>query len=47
MASERDVSDFWGHGNTLERILGELKKAGLSLDSLTVQDLAPADLPDT
>lgn len=43
MASEQDVSDFWGHGNTLERILGALKKAGLSLDSLTVQDLAPVD----
>jgi len=43
MASERDVSDFWGHGNTLERILEALKKAGLSTESLSVQDLAPVD----
>jgi len=43
MASERDVSDFWGHGNTRERILEALKTAGLSTESLSVQDLAPVD----
>lgn len=43
MANEGSVSGFWEHGNTLDRIHQALKKAGLSLDRLTIQDLAPVD----
>ena len=43
MANEGSVSGFWEHGNTLDRIHEALKNAGLSLDRLTIQDLAPVD----
>ena len=43
MTNEGDVSGFWEKGNTLERIRDALEKAGLSLDRLSIQDLAPVD----
>jgi SAM-dependent methyltransferase len=43
MTNEADVSGFWEQGNTLERIRDALHKAGLSLDGLTIRDLAPVD----
>ena len=43
MTNEGSVSGFWETGNTLERIRDALEKAGLSLDRVTIQDLAPVD----
>lgn len=43
MNIEGDVSGFWEKDNTLERIRDALEKAGLSLDRLSIQDLAPVD----
>ena len=38
-----DVSSFWDQGNTLGRILAALDGAGISRDSLGIDDLAPID----
>ena len=43
MTSQSDVSDFWAKGDTLDRILNALDKAGLALDKLSIHDLAPVD----
>ncbi len=43
MADQNDVSDFWAKGDILSRILNALDKAGLSLDKLSVNDIAPVD----
>ena len=43
MISHGDISGFWEKGNPLERILDALEKAGLSLDKLTIHDIAPVD----
>ena len=43
MTSHGDISGFWEKGNPLERILDALEKAGLSLDKLTIHDIAPVD----
>ena len=43
MAEQSDISGFWAKGNTLGRILDALNRAGLSLDNLSILDLAPVD----
>ncbi len=43
MTNQSDVSGFWAKGDTLGRILNALDKAGLSLDKLSIHDLAPVD----
>jgi SAM-dependent methyltransferase len=43
MADQGDVSSFWAKGDILGRILDALKKAGLSVDELNTNDLAPVD----
>ncbi len=43
MTSQREISGFWAKGDTLERILTALEKAGLSLDNLSIHDLVPVD----
>ncbi len=43
MTNQSDSSGFWAKGDTLGRILNALNKAGLSLDNLSIHDLAPVD----
>jgi ubiquinone/menaquinone biosynthesis C-methylase UbiE len=43
MTSEQEIIDFWGVGNTWNRIQDAMSKAGLSLDNISIQDLAPID----
>jgi SAM-dependent methyltransferase len=43
MTDQGDISGFWAKGDTLGRILDALDKAGLSLDTLSIHDLAPVD----
>jgi len=40
---QQDISGFWTKGDTLERILSALDRAGLSLDQLDVMNIAPLD----
>jgi SAM-dependent methyltransferase len=43
MTDQSDISGFWEKGDTLGRILDALGEAGLSLDKLSIHDLAPVD----
>ena len=43
MTNARKIADHWGKGDVFGRIEAALKKAGKSLDGLTVEDLAPVD----
>ncbi|MDH3472098.1 MAG: class I SAM-dependent methyltransferase [Rhodospirillales bacterium] len=43
MTDQGNISGFWAKGDTLGRILDVLDKAGLSLDTLSIHDLAPVD----
>ncbi|HKK05408.1 MAG TPA: methyltransferase domain-containing protein [Gammaproteobacteria bacterium] len=43
MSNEQTMADHWARGDIYARILAALKKAGKSLDTLTVEDLAPVD----
>ena len=43
MTDQSDISGFWAKGYTLGRILDALDEAGLSLDNLSILDLAPVD----
>ncbi len=43
MTDQSDISGFWAKGDTLGRILDALDEAGLSLDNLSILDLAPVD----
>ena len=41
--TQEKVAAHYTHGSLLETILGKLEEAGISLESLTVDDLAPLD----
>jgi len=43
MSGQSHVSGFWAKGDTLGRILTALDRAGLSLDTLSILDIAPVD----
>ena len=43
MTNQNDISGFWAKGDTLGRVLNALEKAGLSLDRLSIEELAPVD----
>ena len=43
MSNEQTTADHWARGDVYARILAALKRAGKSLDGLTVEDLAPVD----
>ena len=43
MADERAIADHWARGDVYAIIVGALERAGKSLTTLTVDDLAPLD----
>src|SRR6185436_1466111 len=43
MQPKDSIAEHWGKGDVYGPILAALKKAGKSLDALTVEDLAPVD----
>jgi SAM-dependent methyltransferase len=43
MANEKAIADHWGTGDVYALIVAALKEMSRSLDSLTVEDLAPVD----
>jgi SAM-dependent methyltransferase len=43
LLSDNDISQHYGSAGLSQRIVSALRKAGKSLDSLTVEDLAPLD----
>ena len=43
MSNENTISDHWGSGNVYSLIVSAYEKTGKSIDSLTVNDLAPVD----
>ncbi len=43
MSNENAIADHWGKGDVYALIVSALKKTSKSLDSLTVNDLAPVD----
>lgn len=43
MADDRSIADHWGEGDVFGRILDAVRAAGLSPDTLTVDQLAPVD----
>ena len=43
MAEERAIADHWARGDVYAIIVGALERAGKSLATLTVEDLAPVD----
>lgn len=43
MGQKRSIADHWGSGDVYGRIVSALERSSKSLDSLTVEDLAPVD----
>jgi SAM-dependent methyltransferase len=43
MSNEHDIAAHWAQGDVYARIVSALKQSSKSLDSLTVEDLAPVD----
>jgi SAM-dependent methyltransferase len=43
MSDETQVARHWAQGDVYARVVSVLQKAGKSLDSVTVEDLAPVD----
>ena len=43
MADAKAISDHWGTGDVYARIMGAMKAASLSPDTVTVEQLAPVD----
>ena len=43
MTHQKQIEDHWAHGDAYSRVAAAVKAAGKSLDSLTIDDLAPVD----
>lgn len=43
MATDQEISEFWGVGDTWERIQGAAEQAGVSLSEMSIRELAPID----
>jgi SAM-dependent methyltransferase len=43
VGQKRSIADHWGSGDVYGRIVSALERSSKSLDSLTVEDLAPVD----